>query len=224
MQRTLLIAALGIGTALGAGGNAIAQVAGSSESQVTLVEISELAYGWSATKSIIGKPVVNEAGTRIGKVEDLIIAPGKNVSYMIIGAGGFIGMGRHDVAVPASQVQQKNGKLVMAGATKESIKAMPAFHYATDTSRRDSFIASTEKDIAAGRLKLAEMERGASVIAADGKAAWDASYVALQADVKVVDTGLGNLKRAGASRWKEFEDDLKAASARLRKSTESARV
>jgi len=52
------------------------------------------------------------------------------VSYAIIGAGGFLGVGRHDVAIPVSQLKEEGGKFILAGATKEAVKAMPEFDYA----------------------------------------------------------------------------------------------
>ncbi len=45
--------------------------------------------------------------------------------------GGFLGVGRHDVAIPVSQIkQQSDGKFILAGATKDALKAMPPFEYA----------------------------------------------------------------------------------------------
>jgi hypothetical protein len=46
------------------------------------------------------------------------------VSYVIVGAGGFVGLGRHDVAIPVNQLQEQDGKYVLAGATKEAIKGL----------------------------------------------------------------------------------------------------
>ena len=67
---------------------------------------------------------------KIGTVDDLIITPDKSVSYAIIGAGGFLGMGKHDVAVPVGQFKEDKGRIVLAGATKDALKAMPKFEYA----------------------------------------------------------------------------------------------
>ena len=64
-------------------------------------------------------------------MDDLIISPERDVSYVIVGAGGFICIGRHDVAIPVNQIKNQAGKLVMAGATKDMIKAMPQFTYAS---------------------------------------------------------------------------------------------
>jgi biopolymer transport protein ExbB len=64
------------------------------------------------------------------RVDDLIITPDKSVSYAIIGAGGFLGMGKHDVAIPVGQFKEDKGRFVLAGATKDALKAMPKFEYA----------------------------------------------------------------------------------------------
>jgi hypothetical protein len=56
---------------------------------------------------------------------------GKKGKKQIIGAGGFVGLARHDVAIPIAQLKQADdGKIVLRGATKQAIKAMPRFEYA----------------------------------------------------------------------------------------------
>lgn len=79
---------------------------------------------------ILAQPVFNEKSEVIGKVDDVIIAPDKAVSYAIIAAGGFLGVGKHDVAIPVSQLRQVDGKFVLPGATKDIVKTMPPFEYA----------------------------------------------------------------------------------------------
>ncbi len=108
-----------------------AQVAGSTVLGVAAADISEVTLGWSAKRQILGKAVFNDRSQRIGTIDDLIIAGDKAVSYAIIGAGGFLGVDRHDVAVPVWQLKQQAGKLVLPGATKETLKASPEFEYAT---------------------------------------------------------------------------------------------
>jgi hypothetical protein len=61
----------------------------------------------------------------------MIIAPDKAVSYAIINAGGFTGLTKHDVAIPVSQLKLVDNKLVLAGATKEALRASPPFEYAS---------------------------------------------------------------------------------------------
>ncbi len=93
-------------------------------------ELVILARGWSATKQIIGKDVYNDNNEKVGVVNDLIIAPDKAVSYAIIGTGGFIGMDKHDVAIPVSQLKMAGGMITLPGATKDAVKAMHTFQYA----------------------------------------------------------------------------------------------
>src|SRR5258708_25322942 len=107
-----------------------AQVAGSTPLGVSVAELRDVTLGWSAKRQVLGQPVYNDKRERIGAVDDLIIAPDKSVSYALIGAGGFLGVGKHDVAIPVSQLRQVDGKFTLAGATKDAPKPMPPFEYA----------------------------------------------------------------------------------------------
>ena len=219
----ITLAALTVLGALCMSGPIWAQVAGGTTTVDTSVtESTKVAMGWSVKKTLMGKTIYNDAGLKVGKVEDLIISPDKNVSYVIVGAGGFVGIGRHDVAIPVTQIQDKAGKLVMAGATKEMLKGMAEFTYATDTTKRDAFVAAADKDIAQGKAAVASLEKKAGVAAADAKVRIDADIAALQSDVKSAEAKLAEMRQASAARWKEFEADVSAATARLRKSTERA--
>ncbi len=106
-----------------------AQVAGSTVLGVSVAEMRDVSLGWSAKRQILGQPVFNDKDERVGSIDDIIIAPDKAVSYAIINAGGFIGLTKHDVAIPVSQLKLVDNKLVLAGATKEALKASPPFEY-----------------------------------------------------------------------------------------------
>jgi len=219
----LNLATLGLLGALCAAGPVAAQVAGGTTTVgVSVTEMTQIAMGWSVKKTLLGKTIYNDAGDKVGKVDDLIISPERNVSYVIVGAGGFIGMGRHDVAIPVTQIQDQAGKLVMPGATKDTIKGMPTFAYASNTEKRDQFVAAADKDIAKGKAKLAELEKKAGAAATDAKARIDLQVAALQIDVKSAEVKLTEMKQASAARWKEFEAGVNAATTRLRKSIETA--
>ncbi len=97
---------------------------------VTVDEEVLVSHGWSVKRQILGKHVVNDQNEKLGKIEDLVVNPDKSMSYAIIGVGGFLGMGKHDIAVPVSQLRSEEDRFVLPNATKESVKAMPEFHYA----------------------------------------------------------------------------------------------
>src|SRR5882672_710824 len=106
------------------------QVVGSTQLGVAVAELRDVTTGWSAKRQVLGKTIYNDSGDGIGKVDDIIVAPDKAVSYAIIGAGGFLGVGRHDVAIPVGQLKQNGGKFILPGGSKDAIKALPEFEYA----------------------------------------------------------------------------------------------
>ncbi|MEI5996718.1 PRC-barrel domain-containing protein [Paraburkholderia bengalensis] len=112
------------------GNQANAQVAGSQTIGVSVEQEAIIINGWSVKKSLLGKPVYNEQGQKVGVMHDIIIAPDNASSFAIVAAHQFLGVSQHDVAVPLSQIDYTNGKLVWAGATKDAVKAIPAFQYA----------------------------------------------------------------------------------------------
>jgi sporulation protein YlmC with PRC-barrel domain len=222
MNSRLLIATLVTIGVSGAVGTASAQVAGSTTLGISVVEATRLTLGWSVKKSILGKLVYNEAGDKVGKVEDMIIAPDKNVSYLIIGAGGFIGINRHDVAIPVAALQDKGGRLILPGATKDIVKSMPRFEYASDTTQRDLFVANAEEDMAKAKTKVADLKKKAATATTDVKAKFDKQAEGLNSDLKAAEEKLAEMNRAAARRWRDFEGDVNAAMARLRKSLETS--
>jgi sporulation protein YlmC with PRC-barrel domain len=110
--------------------SASAQVAGSTTIGVQVEQLQLVATGWSLKKQVLGKTVVNENGEKVGRIDDLIVAPDSSLSFAIVGAGGFVGLARHDVAIPVSQISARDGNFVLPGASKAVVKAMPAFEYA----------------------------------------------------------------------------------------------
>jgi len=218
---SLALATLAVVGVFCSAGPVAAQVAGGS-STVGVSVTTQLAMGWSVKKTLLGKTIYDETGKKVGKVDDLIISPDANVSYVIVGAGGFIGIGKHDVAIPVTQIQDRAGKLVMPGATKDTIKDMPVFTYATDTAKRDAFVAAANEDIDKARARIASLENRSGAATADAKVKIDADIAALQSDVKSAEAKVSEMNKVGAVRWREFEADVSAAIVRLRRSLEKA--
>ena len=130
MKRSILAAITTASVLLGVSSVSLGQVAGSTQLGIAMAELRAVAAGWSAKRQILGQTVYNDKDEKIGKVDDIIIAPDKAISYAIVGAGGFLDVGKHDVAIPVNQFKVANGKLVLAGASKDALKAMPEFEYA----------------------------------------------------------------------------------------------
>jgi sporulation protein YlmC with PRC-barrel domain len=129
MRNTVIAGLMGMMMAVTAV-DVAAQVAGSTTTGVTAEELKTIALGWSAKKQILGKPVYNDKDEKVGDVDDLIIAPDSSVSYAIIGVGGFLGLGERQVAIPVNHFKSGEGRIVLPGATKDALQAMPSFQYA----------------------------------------------------------------------------------------------
>ena len=106
-----------------------AQVAGSTLVGVAATEVRSVALGWSVKHQVLGNGVFNDRNERVGTIDDVVVAPDMSVSYAVVSAGGFLGFGVHDVAIPVGLLTLVDGKLVLPGATKEAIKAIPRFEY-----------------------------------------------------------------------------------------------
>jgi len=96
---------------------------------VTVEEVAVVARGWSAKKHILGKTVYNDHNEKLGKVEDIIISPEKSLSYAILSVGGFIGLDTREVAIPIGQLKIDRDRIVLPGATKDNVRALPEFRY-----------------------------------------------------------------------------------------------
>ena len=82
-----------------------------------------------SANDFIGKTVYSRANENVGKVDDIILSE-NGVQAVVLGVGGFLGMGTKDVAVMLSSIDiTKDGsstKLVM-DTTKEQLKAAPTY-------------------------------------------------------------------------------------------------
>ena len=124
---------------------------------------------WRASK-LIGLNVYNANNEKIGDINELVTDSAGKIDTIVVGVGGFVGIGEHNVGIPFNQVKWMNepvktssttssdAKTTGSGAatttttttssssakdypdhavvnmTKEQLKAMPAFKYASDTS------------------------------------------------------------------------------------------
>jgi len=102
---------------------------GNAADTVVIYVVPETEEGFSAKKTFLGKAVYNENKQKVGTITDLLVAPDTSVAFVVIGAGGFVGLGKHNVAVRTSDLRVDDGKFVLPGATKQSLKAAPKLEY-----------------------------------------------------------------------------------------------
>ena len=59
---------------------------------------------WRASK-LMGLDVYNEANEKLGDINELILDKNGKVAAVVIGVGGFLGMGEHDIAVSMDKLK-----------------------------------------------------------------------------------------------------------------------
>ena len=83
---------------------------------------------WRASK-LVGVNVYNEANEKIGDINDVILDKSGKAEKVILGVGGFLGMGEHYVAVAFDKLKWVNEP---ARSTSASTSAAPANAPATN--------------------------------------------------------------------------------------------
>jgi sporulation protein YlmC with PRC-barrel domain len=110
-------------------GNDAPPIAGSIHLGTSVEETRAVAVGYRASK-LLGAKVYNDKNENIGKIGDLVVKPDGTLSLAVVDVGGFLGVGRHQVAIPVEQFAAVAPKVVLPGATKEALKQLPQFEYA----------------------------------------------------------------------------------------------
>jgi sporulation protein YlmC with PRC-barrel domain len=81
--------------------------------------------------------VYDPSNSKIGEIMDVLLSTDGKVNALIIGVGGFLGMGEKDVAVPFSAVKHttRDGKIYLTlDTTKDALKAAPGLRYDRSTT------------------------------------------------------------------------------------------
>ncbi len=118
------------------------------------------APGQWRTSKLIGVDVYNSANEKIGDINELITGADGKIDTIVVGVGGFLGIGEHNVGIKFEEVKFSDQPVksstttgtgtttttttnsgpkdypdhAMVNMTKDQLKALPAFKYASDTS------------------------------------------------------------------------------------------
>ncbi len=81
---------------------------------------------------LVGANVYNNQNETLGEIDDLVIENGKTITGLVVGVGGFLGMGESYVVLDPSTVvlNQKDGAWrAYVDTTKDTLKNAPKFTY-----------------------------------------------------------------------------------------------
>ncbi|MBB3641873.1 PRC-barrel domain-containing protein [Variovorax atrisoli] len=212
-------ATLGLVPALVAAGTgiAVAQVAGVTHAGATLTETGQLISGWSAKQSILGQAVYDASGERIGRALDLIVAPDRRVTFLIVEIGNFPSGSRHLVAVPASQLVVRGARLLLPDADRQALALQPAFVHAPITRTQSAIVEQALQDVDRAGRTLARLERQLA-LGEGGKARanLERQILVLRQASQAVEQKVAEMDAADADHWQAVEAQIGQAAARLR--------
>jgi sporulation protein YlmC with PRC-barrel domain len=80
---------------------------------------------WRSSK-LIGVDVYNEANEKIGNIQELILDKSGKVEHVVLGVGGFLGMGEHYVAVAFDKLKLVNEPVRSTTASTAPASNTPA--------------------------------------------------------------------------------------------------
>jgi len=87
-------------------------------------------------QALIGRTIQNAAGETVGEIENVIIDEDGRVEYVVVGVGGFLGVGEKQVALAWDELAvADNGETVVTAVTKEQLEALPQHELPPATER-----------------------------------------------------------------------------------------
>ncbi|WP_321500038.1 PRC-barrel domain-containing protein [Breoghania sp.] len=120
-------------TAENAAKPATAAAASAKADDMTMGRYIQATKGQIMASSLMGKTVYNGTGEEaeaVGDINDVVITPEGEVAAVVIGAGGFLGVGEREIAVNFDRVAwtSRDGERILSiDATREDLEAAPAF-------------------------------------------------------------------------------------------------
>lgn len=90
----------------------------------------KMTTGQISASELLDETVVSQANESVGDINDIILDSNGKVASVIVGVGGFLGIGEKDVALSFDQLAFANNDtdlVVTTNATKESLQAAPEY-------------------------------------------------------------------------------------------------
>ncbi len=100
-----------------------------AQSTDSAFKLTQSANEWRVA-NYVGKPIVNASGEKIGDVSDMLFDRGGKITTVVVGVGGFLGLGAKQVGLPFETItytEQNGERQIMVPLTKEALLAAPDY-------------------------------------------------------------------------------------------------
>ncbi len=92
-------------------------------------DLAEIHHGWDVREGVLDAEVFDDVGKPIGLIDAVFVVPRTGNAYAVLDAGDYVGSGDHVVVVALARLTRTADGYQLLGATKEAVKALPAFSY-----------------------------------------------------------------------------------------------
>ena len=93
---------------------------------------AELKGTWRASK-LVGLSVYNDSKEKLGDINEVLVDNSGRINAVIIGIGGFLGVGEHNIAVNFDKLKWVNEPIRLNTATTDRAPAAPGLSPSTTT-------------------------------------------------------------------------------------------
>lgn len=85
--------------------------------------------GCSVKEDLLNRDIYNELDEKIGDLRDVVLGADGRAHYYIVGVGGFLGLGEHDVRISCEHIEHTADRFILRGYTKDQLKELPSTHH-----------------------------------------------------------------------------------------------
>jgi hypothetical protein len=133
---------------------ALAQTPAERPSGANAQFLSTQPEGQSSARILLGQPVTNQSGEMIGDIDDVLFDRSGRMVTVVIGVGGFLGIGEKAVAVPyellAFSRDGEGKRLVSVPLSKDALQAAPTF----EQTEKTPYMRAREQAVEMGRKAI----------------------------------------------------------------------
>ena len=108
-------------------------------------DTSSLKGSWRTSK-LVGLNVYNDSNEKVGSINDLLTDKSGDIKAVVIGVGGFLGVGEHLVAVPLDKVKFVDEPIAYTGAASAPASGGARPSSTTTTGAATTAPAATKKN------------------------------------------------------------------------------
>src|SRR4051812_16293563 len=93
-----------------------------------------------STDKLVGRDIRNAQDKVIGEIKSVALGPDGRVQAVIVGVGGFLGVGEREVAIGWDNLRiRNNGEVITTDLAEDQLRALPEYKYADGRQRGSVF-------------------------------------------------------------------------------------